>query len=278
MDKLQGVRWITKLDIREGYYRIRIAKGHEWKTAFKTKFGLYEYMVMPFGLTNAPATFQSVINRTLHEYLGIFVTAYLDDILIYTKGNFEEHVRQVRKVLTKLRENDLLVNSEKSEFHVQETTFLGFIISNKGIRMQPAKVDAIVGWKEPNTVKEVQAFLGLANFYRKFIKDYLKVTAPLTNLTKKKQPWEWGEKEQKAFDDLKRLFTTAPFLCLFNPRKEIRVETDASDFALGAIMTQPQEDGKWRLTAFHSRKFNKHKINYDVFNKELLVIIDAFEH
>jgi hypothetical protein len=143
MDRLQGAKWFTKFDVREGFYQIRIKEGHEWMTAFKTKYGLFEYTVMPFGLTNAPATFQLVINNALHEYLGIFVTAYLDDVLVYSSGTLEEHVEHVKKVLRKLKEYKLYLQPGKCEFHVKETEFLGFIVSTEGVKMNPKKIATV---------------------------------------------------------------------------------------------------------------------------------------
>ena len=184
-DQLQGAKWFTKFDIREGYYRIRMAAGEEWKTAFKTRFGLYEYCVMPFRLTNAPATFQAVINHALREYLDVFCTAYLDDVLVYTNGTLEEHREHVRKVLKRLQEYRLLIHPDKSEFHRKKVTYLGFIISPDRISMDPEKIQAIAEWPRPESVKDIQSFLGFANFYRKFVKGYSQITAPLTEATKK---------------------------------------------------------------------------------------------
>jgi hypothetical protein len=186
MDRLQGAKWFTKFDVREGFYRIRIKEGHEWMTAFKTKYRLFEYTVMPFGLTNAPATFQSVINNALHEYLRIFATAYLDDVLVYSSGTLEEHVEHVKKVLRKLKEYKLYLQLGKCEFHVKETEFLGFIVSTEGVKMNPKKIATVQEWPIPKTVKDVQSFLGFANYYQKFIKDYSKITVPLLEITKKK--------------------------------------------------------------------------------------------
>ena len=277
MEKLQGSRWFTKFDIRDGFHRIRIARGHEWKTAFRTRFGLYEYTVMPFGLTNAPATFQAVINSALHEYLDVFCTAYIDDVLIYSSGTLEEHKEHVRKVLKKLQERKLLLHPDKCEFHVTKTDYLGFVISREGISMDPKKLVAVRDWPVPKTVKEVQSFLGFANFYRKFIQGYSKTTAPLTEITKKEIGFHWKQEQQKAFDELKELFTTAPMLQMHDPRSPLRVETDASDYALGAVLTQKCDDGKWRPVFYHSRKFSGAELNYDVHDKELLAIIDSFE-
>ena len=155
-------------------------------TAFKTKYRLFEYTVMPFRLTNTPATFQSVINNALHKYLGIFVTAYLDDVLVYSSGTLGEHVEHVKKVLRKLKEYKLYLQLGKCEFYVKETEFLGFIVSIEGVKMNLKKIATIQEQLTPKTVKDVQSFLGFANYYQKFIKDYLKITVPLLEITKKK--------------------------------------------------------------------------------------------
>ncbi|KAH7551149.1 reverse transcriptase [Bipolaris maydis] len=277
MDRLQGAKWFTKFDVREGFYRIRIKEGHEWMTAFKTKYGLFEYTVMPFGLTNAPATFQSVINNALHEYLGIFVTAYLDDVLVYSSGTREEHVEHVKKVLRKLKEYKLYLQPGKCEFHTQETEFLGFIISTEGVKMNPKKIQTVQEWPKPNTVKDVQSFLGFANYYRKFIKDYSKITAPLTEITKKGNRFQWEQEHQEAFERIKQIFLEAPVLEMYSPQRPTRVETDASDYALGAVLSQQCTDKKWRPVFYHSRKFSGAELNYDVHDKELLGVVDAFE-
>ena len=274
-DQLQGAKWFTKFDIREGYYRIRMAAGEEWKTAFKTRFGLYEYCVMPFGLTNAPATFQAVINHALREYLDVFCTAYLDDVLVYTNGTLEEHREHVRKVLKRLQEFRLLVHPDKSEFHRKKVTYLGFIISPDRISMDPEKIEAIAEWPRPESVKDIQSFLGFANFYRKFVKGYSQITAPLTEATKKTNTrFAWTKEMQSAFDHLRMVFTTAPVLQLFNWDLETRVETDASDYAIGACLSQKHEKN-WKPIAFYSRKMTAPELNYDVHDKELLAIVEA---
>ena len=274
-DQLQGAKWFTKFDIREGYYRIRMAAGEEWKTAFKTRFGLYEYCVMPFGLTNAPATFQAVINHALREYLDVFCTAYLDDVLVYTNGTLEEHREHVRKVLKRLQEFRLLIHPDKSEFHRKKVTYLGFIISPDRISMDPEKIEAIAEWPRPESVKDIQSFLGFANFYRKFVKGYSQITAPLTEATKKTNTkFAWTKEMQSAFDHLRHVFTTAPVLQLFNWDLETRVETDASDYAIGACLSQKHEKN-WKPIAFYSRKMTAPELNYDVHDKELLAIVEA---
>ena len=155
MDRLQGAKWFTKFDVREGFYRIRIKEGDEWKTAFKTKYGLYEYTVMPFGLTNAPATFQLVINSALYEYLRIFATAYLDDILVYSRGSLEEYIKHVKKVLRKLKEYKLYLQLRKCEFYIKEIEFLGFIISIEGVKINSKKIATIQEQLRPKIVKDI---------------------------------------------------------------------------------------------------------------------------
>lgn len=183
-DRLATAKWFTALDLKGAYNLIRIKGGDEWKTAFRTRYGLFECLVMPFGLTNAPATFQRMINEVLRKYVDNFVIVYLDDILIYS-DTLEEHEQHVHQVLETLQAANLLVEPEKCQFHVQEVNFLGHIISPGQIRMDPAKVAAIKEWKIPKTVKEIQSFLGLANYYRRFIRNYSKIATPLTDLTKK---------------------------------------------------------------------------------------------
>jgi hypothetical protein len=182
--RLQKAKYFTKLDIHGAYNLVRMAEGEEWKTAFRTRYGLFESLVMPFGLTNAPASFQHFINDVLRPYLDVFVTAYLDDILIYS-DNLEEHRKHVLKVLEALSEVGLHLKPEKCEFHQREVKYLGFIISTSGTKMDPAKVVTIQEWPEPRNVKDVQSFLGFANFYRRFIKGYSNIVAPMTRLTGK---------------------------------------------------------------------------------------------
>ena len=196
---------------------------------------------------------------------------------MYSSRTFEEHVKHVKKVLRKLKEYKLYLQPGKCEIHVQETDYLGFVISTEGVKMDPKKIQTVQEWPKPNTVKDVQSFLGFANYYRKFIKEYSKITAPLTEITKKEVGFRWNQEHQDAFDRIKQIFLEAPVLAMYDPRKKTRVETDASDYALGCILTQQGEDGKWRPVFYHSRKFSGAELNYDVHDKELLGVIDAFE-
>jgi hypothetical protein len=276
-DRIQGSVYFTKYDITNAYNRLRIKEGDEWKTAFRTKYGHFEYTVMPFGLTNAPAAFQRFIFSVLEEYLDIFVMAYLDDILVFSK-NMEEHVQHNKKVLQKLREAKVTLKLKKCEFHVKETEFLGYVISENGFGMQEEKVRSILDWPTPRNVKEVQQFLGLCNYYRRSVDGFGKVAVNLNKLTKKDQKWVWDDQSEQAFKNLKNLFIERTILAPADPSKPYTVETDASDYALGARLTQPGSDGKPRPISFWSRKMIPAELNYDIHDKELLAIVSALKY
>jgi len=265
------------MDLKNGFNLIRIREGDEWKTAFRTRYGLYEFQVMPFGLTNAPSTFQDMMNHVLSDILDVGVIAYMDDILVYARTE-EEHDDLVKNVLEKLQQNGLAVSPDKCVWKVQEVEFLGYMIGRNGIRMFTGKVEAVLSWKTPESITEVQSFLGFANFYRRFIKDYSKVARPLTELTKKTGTWIWGTEAELAFNDLKKRFTMTPILRHFDPAKPVIIETDASDFAIGAVLSQRDEENRLHPIAFHSRKFSPAEINYEIHDKELLAVVDTFKH
>jgi len=278
--RLSKAKYFTTLDIRRAYNLVRMAEGEEWKMAFRTRYGLFESLVMPFGLMNAPSDFQALINDVLRTYLDDFCTAFLDDIFIYS-NTLEEHKEQVYKVLKALSDAGLHLKPEKCHFHKQEVKYLGFIITTNGIRMDPEKVSCVLGWETPKTVTDVQCFLGFANFYRRFIKDYSKVVAPLTKMTKKEGgkyvPFLWGQEQQADFDLLKKAFTSAPILRHFDYDREIIVETDASDYVSAGILSQHDDDGVLHPVAFYSKKHSPAECNYEIYDKELMAIIRAFE-
>ena len=232
---------------------------------------------MPFGLMNALATFQALINTTLCKYLDIFVTAYLNDKLIYTKGTLKEHIQEVKKVFKALQKADIRLQPDKCKFHVKTVKFLRSIITTDGIQMDKEKVKAIREWPEPKNLTEVQAFLGFANFYQRFIQGYSHICTPLTKMTKKKQSFYWECKQKEAFEKLKKKFTLAPILASFDPEKKIILKTDASNQALGSCLSQPDTEGQLHPVAYRFRKFSGLELNYDVHGKELLAIVDAFE-
>ena len=236
LNRLSRAKIFTKLDIISAFNRLRIREGDEPLTAFKTRFGLFEYLVMPFGLCNGPASFQNYINDTLGEWLDDFCTAYLDDILIYSY-NEAEHEIHVKRILQKLLEAGLQIDITKCAFGVTEVPYLGLIITTKGVKIDPAKVNTIINWPLIINVKDVQSFLGFANFYRRFIYRYSKLAAPLTNLTKKNVLFEWTPECQKAFDTLKSTFTSETVLRHYDPSLPIVIETDASNYMSGGILS-----------------------------------------
>ncbi|GAA5916771.1 hypothetical protein JCM5296_001318 [Sporobolomyces johnsonii] len=274
LDRLSGAQFFTKLDLRNGYHQLRIAEGDEWKTAFRTRYGHFEYQVMPFGLTNTPAAFQNLINDTFRPFLDSFVVVYLDDILVYSKTK-EQHEAHVKQVLETMREAKLYAKAEKCTFDDSSTEYLGFIIDRDGVKMDPTKIEAVRSWPLPTNVKEVQSFLGFANFYRRFIQGYSKIALPLTRLTKKKIEFTMDEAAVAAFEELKAAFDGDKILRHFRPGLPLELETDASDFALGSVLSQRHEDGKLYPIAIRSRKFDDAERNYEVHDKELLAIVDA---
>ena len=274
---LQGATIFTKLDLRNAYHLVRIREGDEWKTAFNTPTGHYEYLVMPFGLTNAPAVFQALVNDILREMLNKFVFVYLDDILIFSR-TLSEHTRHVQLVLSRLLENSLYVKAEKCEFHAKSLPFLGYIVAEGSIQMDPAKVSAVTSWPIPGDRKKLQQFLGFANFYRKFIRNYSTVASPLTALTSPKQPFIWTSAANEAFDTLKSRFSSAPILQMPDPDRQFIVEVDASDIGVGAVLSQRAvEDDKLHPCAFFSRRLSSSEENYDIGNRELLAVKLALE-
>jgi hypothetical protein len=276
LSRLSKAKYYTKLDIIAAFNRLRIAEGDEWLTAFRTRYGLFEYLVMPFGLANAPSTFQHFVNDVLRPFLDIFCTAYLDDILIYSE-TLHEHKEHVRSVLNALKEAGLQLDVDKCEFHQTEVTYLGYVVGVDGIRMDPKKVQAIVDWEYPNNVKDVRAFLGFANFYRRFIDSFSYLAAPLVALTKKDAKFLFNDDCQKAFNALKRAFTTAPILRYFDPNLPIIVEADASDYVTAGVLSQTEPDGTLRPVAYYSKRMNPAENNYEIYDKELLAIVRCFE-
>lgn len=276
IDRLQGAKIFTRLDLRGAYNLVRIKPGDEWKTAFRTRYGLYEYKVMPFGLCNAPATFQRLINTVLRPFLDVSAVAYLDDILIFST-NKDDHPTHVRQVLSALAGADLFVKLEKCLFDVTTVEFLGSIVSTNGITVDPSRIDSISTWPTPKTVKQLQSFLGFCNWSRHFIDQYSDKTAVLTCLLKKGVPFVWGDAQQIAFQQIKDEFRVGRVLAHFDPSLPCTLETDASDKAIAAILYQP-DDSKLRPVSFFSRTLIDAELNYQVSEKELLAIVDALKH
>ena len=276
-DQLQQAKIFTKLDLRNAYHLVRIREGDEWKTGFNTPSGHYEYCVMPFGLTNAPAVFQAMINDVLRDFLDQFVYVYLDDLLIYSP-DLATHQDHVSQVLKRLLDNQLYVKAEKSVFHADTVSFLGFIVAPGRVQMDPAKVSAVAEWPTCDSRKKVQQFLGFANFYWRFVRGFRAIVAPLHALTSTQVSFRWSPEAEKAFWELKQRFTTAPILTLPDPQRQFVVEVDASKDRVGAVLSQRSEkDGRMHPCAFLSRRLSEAERNYDVGNRELLVVKLALE-
>ncbi|CDO74260.1 hypothetical protein BN946_scf184642.g5 [Trametes cinnabarina] len=276
-DKLKGAQFFTKLDVRAGYNNVRIKEGDQWKAAFKTARGLFEPTVMFFGLCNAPATFQAMMNDIFRDFLAEgWMIIYMDDILLFS-DNLDDMHKHTTQVLQRLQENDLYLKGEKCEFDKQEVEFLGAIIRPGEIAMDPIKLEGLKEWQTPTTVKQVQSFLGFANFYRRFIRGYADIAKPLNNLTQKDTPWEWTKECNDAFTTLKQRFMEAPILVTPDPTKPFQVECDASKVATGAVLRQKGEDGLWHPCAYLSKSFTEAERNYQIYDRELLAIIRALE-
>ena len=274
---LQGACIFSKLDLRNAYHLLRVRQGDEWKTAFNTPTGHYEYLVLPFGLSNTPSQFQALINDVLRDFLNKFVFVFLDDILIFSPTP-EVHRCHVKQVLQRLLENQLYVKAEKCEFHKESVSFLGYVISPGNVNMDPGKVRAVTEWPTPSSRRQLQQFLGFANFYRRFIRNYSSVVAPLTALTSSKRSFEWGREAEKAFFTLKSRFTTAPILTTPDPAAQFVLEVDASDTGMGAILSQRSPtDSKMRPCAFFSCRLSPAERNYGIGDRELLAIKLALE-
>ena len=212
-DQLKGAGLFSKIDLRSGYHQLRIAERDIPKTAFRTRYGHFEFTVMPFGLTNAPAAFMCMMNQVFSSCLDNFVVVFIDDILVYSKDK-EEHEQHLRKVLQILRENQLYAKFSKCEFWLEKVSFLGHFISKEGVSVDPAKIEAVRDWPAPKNMTEVRSFLGLAGYYRRFVKDFSKIARPMTNLMKKDKKFEWSKECELAFQTLKERLTTATVLTL----------------------------------------------------------------
>eukprot|EP00253_Pinus_taeda_P019290 PITA_19290 len=265
LDQLKDARYFTKLDLRSGYHQVRIEESGIWKTTFKTKQGLFEWLVMSFGLCNAPATFMQVMDDVLHFFLDDFIIVYLDDILIFSKSR-EDHVMNVRKVLDVLKKNQLFLKMSKCEFGKTFLVYLGQIVGGGALRIDPAKIEAIVKWPTPKSITEVRSFLGATQYWRKFISNFSSIATRMHAVTTVKHAFQWGGKQQKAFESLKEKISSAQVLALPDLRQPVEIQIDASDYAIGAVLLQ---HGK--PIAFHSETFNGAIVNYPTYDKEFYI-------
>ena len=274
MDRLQGATVFSSLDLASGYHQVRIPEEDVPKTAFRTPFGHYQFRVLSFGLTNAPSTFQAVMNRILQtDNLKDFVVVYLDDILVFSK-TAAEHMVHLRAVLAALRKHKLYAKLSKCEFNKSQLKFLGHIVSSSGIKVDTDKIAAIEKWPVPKNLSELRSFLGLANYFRKFVQGYSKLVAPLTELTKSTVPWpaEWPDACNDAFEQVKWNLTHAPILAIPDVTQPFEVICDASGYGLGAVLMQ-----NGRPCAFESKKMLPAERNYTATEQEMLAVIHALK-
>nr|AAM00956.1 Putative polyprotein [Oryza sativa Japonica Group] len=270
-DQLKGATVFSKIDLRSGYHQLRIKEEDIPKTAFTTRYGLFECTVMSFGLTNAPAFFMNLMNKVFMEYLDKFVVVFIDDILIYSRTK-EEHEEHLRLALEKLREHQLYAKFSKCEFWLSEVKFLGHVISAGGVAVDPSNVESVTNWKQPKTVSEIRSFLGLAGYYRRFIENFSKIAKPMTRLLQKDVKYKWSEECEQSFQELKNRLISAPILILPDPKKGFQVYCDASKLGLGCVLMQ---DGK--VVAYASRQLRPHEKNYPTHDLELAAVVHALK-
>lgn len=266
-DKLAGAKYFSCLDLQSAYHQVKLSEHDVPKTAFTTPMGLYEYRVLPFGLTNAPATFQSLMNQVLGPYLSKFCLVYLDDVLVFSRTP-EEHTEHLRLVLAKLREHKLFAKLSKCRFALSSVHFLGHVISAAGIQPDPAKVAIVRDWPTPRNVHELRKFVGLAQYFRKFIQGFASMLAPLTALFKKNAAWIWTSKCKQAFEQIKLALTSAPVLKLPDDDSEFEIICDASGVGLGAVLLQNN-----RPVAFDGRKLTDVEQKWPPTEQEMLAVV-----
>jgi hypothetical protein len=242
----------SKIDLRSGYHQIKIRASDILKTAFSTRYGLFEFLVMSFGLTNAPAYFMYLMNSIFMPELDKFVVVFIDDILVYSK-NKEEHARHLHVVLQRLREHHLYDKLSKCDFWLKEIKLLGHTISQAGIAVDPDKVQEVMNWKLPMTISQIRSFLELAGYYRRFIPDFYRIAKPITELLKKEAKFVWGQKCEDAFHALRQHLTTTPVLAQPDSSEPFDVYCDAYGTGLGCVLMQDN-----RVIAYASRTLRPH--------------------
>ncbi|KAE8721419.1 Detected protein of unknown function [Hibiscus syriacus] len=270
-DQFRGASIFSKIDLRSGYYQLKLKDSDIPKTAFRTRYGHYEFLVMSFGLTNAPAAFMDLMHRVFRPYLDQFVVVFIDDILVYSRSE-AEHEEHLRIVLQTLRENKLYAKLSKCEFWLSEVTFLGHIVSADGIQVDPSKVEAIMNWKQSRNISEIRSFLGLAGYYRRFVEGFSLIAAPLTKLLRKDVPFVWSDDQQASFEKLKTVLTQAPVLIQPESGKDFSVYSDASHSGLGCVLMQEK-----KVVAYASRQLRPHERNYPTHDLELAAVVFALK-
>jgi hypothetical protein len=270
-DQMRGGKVFSKIDLQSGYHQLKICMEDIPTTAFTSRYGLYEFIVMSFGLTNAPAYFMYLMNKVFIEYLDKFVVVFIDDILVFS-WNEEEHEEPLEVGKQKLREHQLYAKFSKYDFWLREVSFLGHIITDGGIHVDPSKVQDVLNWNPPKNVPKIRSFLGLAGYYRRFIEGFSKIVKPFTSLLEKGKEFKWDADCQACFEELKKKLTTAPVLIIPDIHKGFDVYCDASRQGLGCVLMQ---EGK--VVAYASRQLRKHEQNYPTHDLELAAIVHALK-
>ncbi|GKE06081.1 putative reverse transcriptase domain-containing protein [Tanacetum coccineum] len=268
---LQGSSMYSEIALRSGYHQLRVRDEDIPKTAFRTRYGHYKFQVMPFRLTNAPAVFMDLMNQVCRSYLDKFMIVFIDDILIYSKTK-EEHHAHLRLILELLKKEELYAKFSKCDFWLSKVQFLRHVIDSEGIHVDPVKIESIKDWESPKTPTKICQFLGLAGYYRRFIKDFSKIAKPMTKLSQKSVKFNWGEKEETAFQTLRQKLCSAPILALPEGSENFIVYYDASHKGLGAVLIQ-----KEKVIAYASRQLKIHEKNYTTHDLELGVVVFALK-
>ena len=272
IDTVGNATWFSSLDLASGYWQVQVHPADVPKTAFTTKYGLFEFKVMPFGLCNAPATFQRLMDHVLGDINRKFALVYIDDIIIFSQ-TFEEHLAHIEEVMKRIKAAGLRLNFEKCEFVSRYTTFLGHIIGKDGVKPDPTNIEKIKNHAVPVNVTQLKGFLGLAGYYRKFIRGFSSLAEPLNQLMRKDEPYIWLEPQQKAFNTLKDLLISEPILIRPDFDKPFILYTDASNFGLGAVLAQEIEKGKEGVINYLSKSLNRAERNYSATEKEALAAV-----
>jgi len=275
LDVMCNAKFFSTMDLNAGFYNIKVKEEDRPKTAFTTGSGLYHWIRMPMGLCNSPSTFQRAMDHVLNDLRWQDCLLYLDDLMVFSK-DFDEHLERLGKVFEKLRSSNIRLKPSKCKFLQKEVEFLGHVVNEEGLRPNPKKLEAIRFFKTPKTVKHVQSFLGICNYYRKYIKGIAGIAKPLYNLLQKGIKWKWGEKEKEAFETLKERLVTAPVLAFYDPEKDIIIKTDASQYAVGAILAQ-KEGNDEKVVQYFSKVLNRYQRSYSTVEQEALAIIFAFK-
>ncbi|GBG83544.1 hypothetical protein CBR_g37260 [Chara braunii] len=276
LDRVQGARYFSKIDLKSGYHEIEVHPDDQYKTAFQTRYGHYEFIVMPFGLTNAPATFQHCMNDLFRPWLDRFVVVYLDDTLVFSK-TLEEHQGHLRQVLEKLREANFKINAKKCDWAKTQVLYLGHVLDGDDVKPEDSKIAAIRDWPTPRTLTELRSFLDLANYYRKFVRNFSTIVGSLRRLLRKETIWKWDKYCTSAIKKLKQALIEYPVLKVAHPSLPFVVTTDASQYGIGTVLQQDDGNG-YRPVEFMSARRHSEKVATSTYERELYALRQALDH